>query len=90
MEKLGTLNMVKSYWHWFCPYVLTVFFLFTFTGHTSTKINDSLVILFGGMTSGGYRGAINLVTVVNMKYNEDCENFVAQVNLTHFHSHTLF
>lgn len=38
----------------------------TLLGHTSTKINDSLVILFGGLTCGGYRGAINLLTLVSI------------------------
>lgn len=40
-------------------------------GHSSTKIKDDLVMIYGGMSSGGYQAAINLMTQVEVIYHDE-------------------
>ena len=45
-----------------------------YAGHSSTKINDSQFIVFGGLTSGGYRAAINILTLFDIHYNTSVDD----------------
>eukprot|EP00603_Paraphysomonas_imperforata_P007004 CAMPEP_0114427744 /NCGR_PEP_ID=MMETSP0103-20121206/8530_1 /TAXON_ID=37642 ORGANISM="Paraphysomonas imperforata, Strain PA2" /NCGR_SAMPLE_ID=MMETSP0103 /ASSEMBLY_ACC=CAM_ASM_000201 /LENGTH=675 /DNA_ID=CAMNT_0001596863 /DNA_START=57 /DNA_END=2084 /DNA_ORIENTATION=+ len=42
-------------------------------GHSSTRISDHQVIVFGGLAMGGYQMAINYLTVVDVQYNDVVE-----------------
>jgi len=49
-------------------------------GHSSTKINDDLIMIFGGLTCGGYRGAINLLTIGEVHPYYNAEDMLSEVS----------
>ena len=39
-------------------------------------MNNNYILLFGGLTNGGYQGAVNLITAVRVEYKYDFDGSI--------------